>query len=168
VTKYQIAGGDSNVVLAPTLSLSIVVAASALIKITTNFVGIPHQVGEKKKERVETYLTNLSENTGKIFNFFLNHGPTGNPNKLVSSCHELYEAFILSLELVHNHQLFKDLRVLELMYTHQLFKDLRVHFKQRKKCGLFCLGSEITITKCGCNSLIPVYKIRCSSVILIH
>jgi hypothetical protein len=96
VTQYQIAGGDSNVILAPTLSLSIVVAASALIKITTNFFGIPHQVGEKK-ERVETYLTNLSQNTGKIFNFFLNHGPKWNPNKLVSSCHELYEALFYLL-----------------------------------------------------------------------
>ncbi len=122
MTQYQIAGGDPNVVLAPTPSLSIVVvAASALIKLTTNFLGIPHQVGEKK-ERMQTYLTNLSQNTGKILNFFLNHGPTGNPNKLVSSCHELSEAFILSLELV---------------YTHQLLKDLKVHFKQRKKCGLF-------------------------------
>jgi hypothetical protein len=93
VTQYQIAGGDSNVVLAPTLRLSIVVAASALIKITTNFFGIPHQVGEKE-ERVETYLTNLSQNTGKISNFFLNHGPTGNPNKLLSlhvmNCMKLY------------------------------------------------------------------------------
>jgi hypothetical protein len=51
VTQYQIAGGDSNVVLAPTPSLSIVVvAASALIKITTNFFGLPHQVGEKRRD----------------------------------------------------------------------------------------------------------------------
>jgi hypothetical protein len=103
VTQYQIAAGDSNVVLAPTLSLSTVVAASALIKITTNFFGIPPPGRGKKGESgnlSDEFKSKHRESFQLLLESWSQKGILTNLSLHVMNCMKL----ILSLELVYTHE----------------------------------------------------------------